>query len=475
MNLRWYQTEAIELIQQLFAKGFKRNVLCSPTGSGKTVMFSEIAWKAFMKGKRVVILTHRKELLKQAGKFNNNGCEICMVETLHNKIKKGTFDINKVDLLIIDEAHIGSFTKILEHYKGFVIGATATPSNKMKKLYEEIVCNVDIPILIGEKFLSYPQTFVKQQVDVKKLEANKKDYTEQSLDGLYNKPKVYAGVVDDYIAAYKGMKSIYFCVNVDATINTAAEFAQRGINTFLVHSKQADWDRDRQVQLFNESKDAVMVNCGILTAGYDCPDVLLIGVVRATKSLALWLQMCGRGSRVIDGIKTRFTILDYGENVIRLGHWEAERDWHKIFHTPEKKKKGEQAAPVKECENCHAVVYASAKKCPHCGAEFPIESIIIPEGELIEMFYKKAEGNYIFNLDYEEIFELARLKTWKQAFVERILFHNPRFQTKNHLDLKDSVQLQKFWDTKEYKPQYRDRRLEIYRREKPISNFIVKK
>lgn len=477
VSLRPPQSEAIEQVQAMFRAGHRRVVLCAPTGSGKTVMFSEIAWKTFMKGKRVMILTHRKELLKQAGKFNNNGCEICMVETLYNKMKRGTFNIADVDLLIIDEAHIGNFKKVLTDYNGYVIGATATPLTKptMSLLYNEIVCNMDIPSQIAMGYLSVPRTFLKTSVgaDISKLEVKAGEYTERSLDGLFNKPKVYSGMVDDYVKSYFGQKAIYFCVNVDHTIHVHAEFEARGLpSIYMVHSKQPEYERDRQIELFTASTDGVLVNCGIATTGFDVPDIRVVGVGRATKSLNLWLQMCGRGSRVIPNAKGTFTILDYGENVIRLGHWEAERDWRKIFFTPDKKRKGEQPAPVKECPNCKAIVYASAKICPHCQHEFDIKSVIIPEGELVEMVYKKTTGRYLYDLTYEELFDIARIKKWKQAFVERILFFNP---VMNSGPSNAGAMLHRFWDTKEYKQSYRDRRLQIFAGEKPVANFIIKR
>ncbi len=467
MKLRFYQGESIDHIQEFFRLGYKRIVLAIPTGGGKTIVFSEIAWKAYMKGKRVMILTHRKELLKQASKFNNNGCEICMVETLYNRMKAGKVNINDYDLIIIDEAHIGSFKKILADYKNFVIGATATPLTKpsMSTIYQEIVCNVDIPSLIEQKYLSVPRTFLKTNVDVSKLESKSGEYTEKSLDGLYNKPKVYSGMVDDYVREGRNRKAICFCANIEHTINVHAEFKSRGVNAFLIHSKQTEYERDRQVELFAESIDGVLVNANIATTGFDQPDITLVMVGKATRSLNLWLQMCGRGGRIIDGVKYEFAIWDYGDNVVRLGFWESERDWRKIFFTPDKKRKGEQPAPVKSCPSCQAITYASARICPFCKFEFDIKTIPLTEGQLVEMAYKPLEGKKLYDLSYDELFELARLKKYKQFFIESVLYHNPAHAGK----------LEQFWNMKDYKQGYRERRLESMAEQSPPKNFFVKK
>ena len=67
IKLREYQSEAIKQIQCKFAKGVKHILLTAPTGSGKTVIFSDIAKKVSLKNNKVLILTNRTELLTQAG------------------------------------------------------------------------------------------------------------------------------------------------------------------------------------------------------------------------------------------------------------------------------------------------------------------------------------------------------------------------------------------------------------------------
>ena len=116
--LRDYQIDSVAQVGAAFREGSKRVILCLPTGAGKTVIFSDIAAKAASKGKRVGIVTHRRELLSQAGRLNS--CDILMVETLNNRIKKG-LDLSQYDLLVIDEAHIGNFRKVLDKFNGFVI------------------------------------------------------------------------------------------------------------------------------------------------------------------------------------------------------------------------------------------------------------------------------------------------------------------------------------------------------------------
>ena len=466
--LRDYQVDSVAQVGAAFASGYKRVILCLPTGAGKTVIFSDIAAKAAAKGKRVAILTHRRELLSQAGKLNS--CDVLMVETLNNAIKRG-LDLGQYDLLVIDEAHIGNFRKVLQGFEGFVIGATATPISNppLKDSYNAIVCPVGIESLIGQGWLATPHTYAMHPVDTSKLQTARGEYTEQSLDDAFNRPKVYEGVVQEFVKGWAQSKAIVFCVNISATINTAEAFAKElgAGRIYAVHSKQAPQERAALIDQFTQSTDGILVNCGIATTGFDCPDIEVVVINRATKSVALWLQMVGRASRRTS-TKSAFTILDFGENVMRLGFWQEPRDWANLFLNP--KKKGEGVAPVKDCPACGFVAYASARICANCGAEFAPNPKTEAEvlAELKEMQYQqnrgKLEGRKIYDIaqNSADLFELQRVKKYKQAFIERVLYFA------NYTELK------RFWNSKGYISQYTDRREREFAQGHPVANFTVK-
>ena len=465
--LRPYQVDSVGQVHRAFASGSKRVILCLPTGAGKTVIFSDIAAKAAAKGKRVAILTHRRELLSQAGRLNS--CDVLMVETLNNAIKKG-LDLGQYDLLVVDEAHIGNFRKVLKGFNGFVIGATATPvsSPPLKEQYNAIVCPVGIESLIGEGWLATPKTYAMHPVDTSKLETARGEYTEASLDDAFNRPKVYEGVVSEFVKKWADKKAIVFCVNISATINTAIEFRKQlgPGRVWGVHSKQSQQERERIIADFSASKNGILVNCGIATTGFDCPDIEVVVINRATKSVALWLQMVGRASRRTEQ-KEAFTILDFGENVTRLGFWQEPRDWAYLFENP--KKKGEGVAPVKDCPACGFVAYASARICANCGAEFAPNPKTEAEvlAELKEMQYKqlgKLEGRKIYDIaqNSADLFELQRVKKYKQAFIERVLY------------FANYSELQRFWRSKGYTDGYRWRKERDFAEGAPVKNFTVK-
>ena len=157
-----YQKIAIEEIFQKFDSAVEDYHLLYqlPTGGGKTVIFSEIVRRYISKfNKKVLVLTHRIELSKQTSNMlnefgvpnkvinstaklddqDNYDCFVAMVETLKNRLNDDKLDISDIGLIIVDEAHYNSFTKIFKFFDdSFILGVTATPlsSNIKLPMYE---------------------------------------------------------------------------------------------------------------------------------------------------------------------------------------------------------------------------------------------------------------------------------------------------------------------------------------------------
>jgi superfamily II DNA or RNA helicase len=322
--------------------------------------------------------------------------------------------------------------------------------------------------LIEQGWLAVPKTYAMHPVDTSKLATARGEYTEASLDDAFNKPKVYEGVVQEFCQKWADKKAIVFCVNISATINTAEAFAKElGTDrVFVAHSDLHTKERPAIIEAFTQSKNGILVNCGIATTGFDCPDIEVVVINRATKSVALWLQMVGRASRRTQ-TKSAFTILDFGENVTRLGFWQEPRDWAHLFENP--KKKGEGVAPVKDCPACGFVAYASARICANCGAEFPAtaktEAEVIATLKLLN--YQKSaklEGRKIYDIakNPADLYDLQRVKKYKQAFIERVLY------------FANYSELQRFWRSKGYTDGYRWRKERDFAEGAPVKNFTIR-
>ena len=390
IQLRPYQQKAVQDCRTLLASGKNRLILCAPTGAGKTVMFSYIVHSALSKGKRVMIVTDRTELLTQAGGALTaygiqperieagadphllKQCYTAMVETLNRRLGKLEYLnlLESLDLIIFDEAHKQAFNKLFPYIpaKCAVIGATATPHREggqepLDAFYEDIVYVADIPELIGLGYLARPLSY-GVQVDLSNVHTRGGDYDLNEMGKEYSEQRVYRGVIENYQRLTPGKKAIAFSSNIASSKELTIQLKESGVNARHLDSEMPAHERSEILAWFKSTRSAVICNVGILTTGFDEPTIEVVILYRATKSLPLFLQMCGRGSRVMPN-KSEFTILDFGNNISKHGFWEGARTW-----TLQKKTKREGVAPVKECKGCRAIVPASARECHYCGEVF---------------------------------------------------------------------------------------------------------
>jgi superfamily II DNA or RNA helicase len=360
-----YQQEYIDRIfYHLTENPKKQNILFQlPTGGGKTVIFSEIARRFINnKGGRVLILTHRIELLKQTANALNEVnvpsklimsevgaiedqekylCFLAMVETLNNRLKSDEEYIKDIGLVIVDEAHYNSFRKIFHYFAGTVIlGVTATPlsSNQhlpLKDNYSKLIIGDSIKELIEKGYLSNAHTFT-YDVHLGGLKIGiDGDYTVSSLDRIYSSHEMQ----DRLIAAYKekaeGTKTLIFNSSIATSKQVEKLFMNAGIEIRHLDSTNNKQERKETLEWFRDTPDAVITSVGILTTGFDEPTVETIILNRATRSLTLYHQMIGRGSRKLPN-KDSFTIIDLGNNARRLGLWQDFIDWQDVFQNPER-------------------------------------------------------------------------------------------------------------------------------------------
>jgi len=378
------------------ASGNKRIIIQLATGGGKTALFSSISKMAIDKGNSVLIITHRKELLKQSGgtlsRFELKASEltaktkriesgilyVAMVETIKARLSKSDYQafVKSFKIIIIDECHLQNFNRIFESMEPeqYVIGATATPyrDGKMKELkeyYDDIIQGIQIGELIESKYLS-PAISYGFEVDLSKVRITAGEFNEKDLQEVYDENSIYIGAISNYKQHANGTKFLAFCPTVKNSESLCTQFNDSGIDTRHLDATTPAAERDAILAAFNRNEFKGLCNVGILTTGFDQPDIETIILYRATKSLPLFLQMCGRGSR-ISPAKDHFNILDFGNNIGRHGFWQADRNW--TLSNPEVKKKKEKKGeyPIKNCDDCGAMVQASTRICPYCGYEFP--------------------------------------------------------------------------------------------------------
>ena len=447
ITLRPYQSEAIPLIRTSMATN-QRVIYRLDTGGGKTVIFSEMIRLATTKQSKILAITDRLELFKQtfdaiasanttispqvihakSKMFDKRAlCTVAMVETLSRRLNKGLLEGYEPDLIIIDECHKGNFAKIMDAFPDTrVIGFTATPIGKnLHKYYDEIVENITIQELIEDNFLLPCKAF-QMQDDFSDVAVKQGEFDNDQLFGHFDKPKLYSGVVDEYKKQCMGKKALVFNVNIEHAHNMNDEFNNAGIRSEVVTSKTPEIERERILSDYKAGRFMVLNNCSILTTGVDIPSIEVIIINRATLSLALWLQMNGRGGRPYTDVLTGeimqcFICLDFGMNHDRHGLWCETREWNL---EPPKKRKKKDVAPVKSCPQCDAMLHASAMLCPHCGHVFERKTEEERNGVLVEIktgLPTGIVGRKISELDTSELIQIQTLKKISSPLTWRIV------------------------------------------------------
>ncbi|WP_243471919.1 DEAD/DEAH box helicase [Winogradskyella sp. MH6] len=333
-----------------------------PTGGGKTVIFSEIVRRYIEKhNKKVVILTHRIELCKQTSNvlsgFNVKNkvinskvktlpdqdeyqCFVAMVETLNNRLSDNDFQLKNVGLVIIDEAHYNSFRKLFKFFEHcFILGVTATPLSSniklpMKDNYNRLIVGEDISTLINNGFLASAEVY-HYDVGLTSLKIGiNGDYTVKSSEALYTNSLMQTKLLSAYEELAKGKKTLIFNNGIYTSKEVYYTFKKAGYNVRHLDNTANKQERKDVLKWFKHTPDAVLTSVSILTTGFDEPSVESIILNRATRSLTLYFQMIGRGSRIYKDRKT-FQVIDLGNNISRFGPWSQPVDWQHIFKYPD--------------------------------------------------------------------------------------------------------------------------------------------
>lgn len=307
MKLRDYQQECIDILDR---KGQGKWLVQMSTGLGKTVTFANMKRRG-----RMLILSHREELVKQPLKYfdcstgiemadeRSNGEDVvsASVQSLVRRLNR--FNKTDFDTIVVDEAHHAAaptYRKILEYFEPRqIVGFTATPNRgdkvRLNDVFDEIVFERGLRWGIENKYLcdidckrvdiGYDLSSVHtRQGDFAQDElAKQMDGTEKAIAEVYNK---YA----------KGATLIF------ASSVRHAENIAKYIQGAVVVKAQTN-NRAAIIEDFTNKKIPCIVNCMIFTEGTDLPLVETVIIARPTQSDSLYAQMVGRGLRLYNGKK----------------------------------------------------------------------------------------------------------------------------------------------------------------------------
>ena len=406
MQLRGYQQQAIDDLRNAYRAGAKAPLLVGPTGMGKTCIFSAIANSAAARGKQVLILVHRRELLHQASrKLADIGLDhgliaagipatdhlvrIASVQTLVRRLSRMNW---QPSLIIIDEAHhasAGSWTTVLDKWPDtFRLGVTATPCRLsgagLGTAFDQLVLGPSVADLTDWGFLSPARIYAPPVIaDLSGLRRRAGDYAADQVSTAMNRPTVTGDAIAHYQRLAGAQRAIAFCCSIDHANHVAASFNAAGIPAATLLGNTPD--RDAVVAAFDAGSVQVLVTVDVVSEGFDIPAASCAILLRPTQSLGLYLQQVGRVLRPAPG-KDHALVLDHVGNVHRHGFPDDHRDWS-LAEGARRGSAGTAAPSVRTCPECYAA-FKPAPICPCCGATCaPIKSRKIQQlaGELTEL------------------------------------------------------------------------------------------
>jgi DNA repair protein RadD len=351
-KLRNYQDNSVNVgVEILSSSKPRRELLVLPTGAGKSIVIAKIVDQI---KEPVIILQPSKELLEQNyNKFINVGGEASIYSASAGVKEIGhvTFatigsikkEITKLKALgkvkvIIDEAHIGvkSGSQLRTFLKALgvsnTLGLTATPFvlqssmngaelkmlTKIKgKLFTTIAYVHQMNTMLSDNYWTpIEYRVIAQDNEFLKVNSSGSDYTEDSMRKFYEGNDLNSQIIDNVnYRLSEGSKSVLVFV---PTIQEAVSLSLKIKGSESVSSLTPKKERDRIIEGFKNGKIHVVINVGILTTGFDYPELDTIILARSTMSFALYYQMIGRGVRIHDS-KTKTVVIDLSENYNRFG------------------------------------------------------------------------------------------------------------------------------------------------------------
>ena len=386
MNLRPYQQQAISDLRMAYRSGAHAPLLVAPTGAGKTIILAAITQAAAGRGRRILILVHRRELIRQtSAKLTNadvnhgiiaagfvpsdHPVQVASVQTLARRLQQQHW---QPDLIVIDEAHhaiAGStWANVISYWPdSLLLGVTATPIRQdgrgLGAMFDRLVLGPSTADLMAAGHLTRVKLYAPPQVaDLTGIRTRAGDYANDQAAAAMTKPTVTGDAITHYKRIAASQPAIAFCCNVNHATTVCDAFNAAGISAATLLGDTTD--RDALVARFAGGELQVLVTVDVVSEGFDCPGAAVAILLRPTQSEGLYLQQVGRVLRPAPG-KAAAIILDHVGNVHRHGFPDDHRDWSLVDRL--RTSKGGPPAPcIRTCESCFAA-FAPAPQCPVCG------------------------------------------------------------------------------------------------------------
>jgi DNA repair protein RadD len=441
--LPWdYQQDAVHVAWALLQEQ-ESTLIVSPPGSGKTVMIALAARMAVRRGWRVLVLSHRKELVDQSYNhflalgLNPSQLGVVMADTLPERVNPRAvvqaasiqtysrrLPAFRPDLVIVDEAHhalADGYQQLLDQFpRARHLGFTATPfrldGRGLGDFYTKMIIAAKPSELIARQKMARPVLYRAPEEfmpDLSSLKLAYGDYIISKLEKRANRKELVGGIVDNYRLRAEGRTAIAFAVTIEHSRAIATAFVAAGVPAEHLDGEAEVDERERVLDRLKNRKTMVVSCCMILSEGYDLPSCQAVVLARPTNSLCLYLQQAGRGLRYYGN--QRPVIFDHGRNFERFGLPEADRDYELTTSKLSATKAG--SCPVKECPDCQVVVAAGCKECPECGHVFILDCPVPDETEDLLARYASMERRTMRT----KLSAYAAKKGWGDEWTEKVL------------------------------------------------------
>jgi DNA repair protein RadD len=439
IKLRDYQEPGVDGVAQSFKKGKKAPLFVMATGGGKTFCFAFITRGAMKKGKRVMILVHRSELVDQSSESlselgvahgliaakrtpdRSHRVQVASVQTLINRFA----DFDPPDLIITDEAHhavAGSWAKVRQFYpKAKNLGVTATPERLDGKglgdVFDDMVLGPQAGELIESGWLSQPLYYlIPSDADYSQVERGSNgDLNKVQLAAAIGNSSIFGCAVAQYSKVCPYVPAVAFCVNRKHAEEVTEKFKAAGFRWATLDDKVDSTTRKRIIKELGDGRLHGISTVDIVEEGFDLPVVTCAILLRKTESLKKHLQQIGRVLRPVfkkgmpldtvaqrmlamaKGPKPFAIILDHVGN-LKHGRAEDKREWTlegaKARKKKEAEKKGE-LVQLRQCPNCYAV-HVPMPECPSCKHVYQPRGreIRVVEGELVPLIQGHTLDNH---------------------------------------------------------------------------------
>lgn len=408
MKLRDYQQEAVDAVFAYWERAPSTPdrpaspLIVMPTGSGKSPTLGELVRVLVQDcGARVLVVTHRAELIKQdakairsifpgvdlgifsagLGRREVRQVTVAGIQSVYRHAKM----LGHIDVIIPDECHLipdeggGQYQTLIKGLREInpdcrLVGLTATDYRLSQgyltegdgALFTAVAYSCDIKRLISGGYLSPVVTgYATAAISLESVGLRAGEFAAKDLEMASDVDKINDAVADDVVKALEAGRTsaLVFGTSVAHAKRMRNALQVRGVSCETVTGETPREERDRIIDLFKARNLKAITSCDVLTTGFDAPVTDIVALVRPTMSPSLYVQMVGRGMRLADG-KIDCLLLDYGGNIARHGPIDDVK-------VKSRAKKGDGEAPTKTCPQCKAVQAPAARTCLHCGYEWP--------------------------------------------------------------------------------------------------------